>query len=998
MARSFQPGERVGCDTGEVGDSKPSVDVPTVLARPTPRPEGAPQVTITMGAPTEAPGAFETGWAEANRYALISELARGGGGKITIAIDRKLGRRVALKRPLDADGGARLEREAFVLARLQHPSIVPIHDAGHDPDGAPFYTMKLIDGETLAARVARATSFDARLTLLAAVTSVAEAMAYAHAQGVIHRDLKPGNVVIGEFGEVAVIDWGLGKLVDDAPDELATGGGAASELTGHDSVVGTPAYMAPEQARGALVDRRADVYALGAMLYHVLSGKLPYAEADAATTLVHLQGGPPPPSVDVREPRVPRDLAAIVSKAMARDLELRYPNAAELAEDLRRYQNGRLVAAHRYRVWTRAWRWLRRHRARVAIGTGALALSVAAAAVVWVSRQAVAAEVCTGVDAPALAAWNAEVAAPIERAFLASGVPQAVATWRTVAAALGAHTQQIAGMRTAACRATRITGEQSAEALDLRMTCLDRRTDELRNLVASLRSGDRATVEHAVEGVASLGRVADCADLARLRDVMPMPADPVSRATIAAIENDLDRTMATARLGKFVEVDRALPAIVARAEATGYEPVRARALWSRAKLLVLQTRTAELVAAIDQALAAAERAGTDRLRADILTLRLHVELNTLEHVDLAATLAEQVKAIGERVHEPEVIAAALGYMSQIDYRRDRPDDAVRHAEQALAVLPSPEGEKGWPAQARLAAAYVKAHRPADARRIYERLVASRRAVIGDADDPNLANNLANLAAVHDQAGDHARALELMTEAAAMLRRTLPADARPRMAIEMNLAVLHNTMGQHADARRELLALLPITEAKLGHDHSSTADLVFRIAETHEGEHHLEDALAGYRDALARYTAAKVPRWIAKSHGHIGVALLRLGRPAEARPELELALAAMTELHGAESPEAAIWRGDLGRVYGMLGDPRAAIRELERALASLDREGDAELHERGLYRAQLAMSYWQLGDRPKALELAKLARAQLEQAGPEAKDPLDELTAWERARR
>ncbi|HEX4416852.1 MAG TPA: serine/threonine-protein kinase [Kofleriaceae bacterium] len=960
--------------------------------------------TITADEVVPATGvAFDVpGTDDPQRYALIAELARGGGGRIAIAIDRKLGRKVALKRSLGAAGDARLEREALVLAQLEHPSIVSIHDAGRDHEGSPFYTMKLVDGETLAARLARTASFDDRVVLLATVTTVADAMAYAHAQGVIHRDLKPGNVVIGAFGEVAVIDWGLGKLVDGAPPELATGEPAPLDdaaLTGHSAVVGTPAYMAPEQASGASVDRRTDVYALGAMLYHVLTGDVPYPGADADATLAQVASGPPP-AIDAREPRVPRDLAAIVGKAMARAPDQRYPSAAELADDLRRYQTGRLVAAHRYGLGTRLWRWLRRRQARVAAGAGAAAVIAAAATVIWAGGRAPADALCLGVDAPVRAVWNPAIAIPLAAAFAATGAPQAAASWRGVAAELDGRTRRIAEMRIAACRAARVTGEQSPATLDLRMTCLDRRTAELGNFVSWLGHADRTAVPRAADSAAALGRVDDCADVARLHDVMAMPADPARRAAIAAVEAELDTAMASARDGKYVEIARTFPDVVARAEATGYEPVRARALYDHAQLLVLQTRTAEILALTEQALTAAERAGADRLRADILTTRLHVELNTLEHVELAAALAQQVKAIGERVHDPEIESTALGYMSQIDLRQQHVADAIHHAEQALALIAEPDSRKGWSAQGRVGGMYVQAHRLADAERIFTRLIASRRAVIGDADDPNLVNDLHNLAVVYDTSERPQLARDAMAQAAAICDRTLPRDAKPCLEAHTSLAILDSELGHRTAAREALAALLPIAEAKLGHDHADVAALVFRIAEAREHEDdagHEDDALAGYRDALARYTASGVPLWVAKCHGHIGATLFAEARFAEARPELEAALAALIQLRGEASPEAAIVRGNLGRVWLGLGDPRRAIAELARALASLD-PGGLNHVDRGLYRTYLANAYDRTGDRAAARDQARQAHALLDASGPDGKDARDELATWERAHR
>jgi tetratricopeptide (TPR) repeat protein len=942
------------------------------------------------------PSAFDAGWAEAGRYALVSELARGGGGRIAVAVDRKLGRRVAVKRPLERAGNSRLEREAFVLARLEHPSIVPIHDAGCDPDGTPFYTMKLVDGETLAARIDRAAAFDERLALLATVTAVAEAVAYAHAQGVIHRDLKPANVLVGGFGEVIVIDWGLGKLIDEPSDDAASDLAASTDLTGHSSVVGTPAYMAPEQAAGRAVDRRADVYALGAMLYHVLVGDLPYAGANAEATLAQLLAGPPP-AIDAREPRVPRDLAALVGKAMARDPDHRYPSAAELAEDLRRYRNGRLVAAHRYRPGTRAWRAARRHPGGIAVAIGALALASAGWAFVRASERSSPDQLCAGVDRPIRDVWNPGVAGRIERAFTATGGPRTLASWRVVVADLDARADRIAAMRTSACRAARTPGDQRALAIELQMTCLDRQTIQLGNFVTWLAGAERDTVQHAPDSLSSLSRVEDCADLAHLRDLMPMPTDPARRAEIAQIDGELDHVMTMARAGSSVAADRLLPALVQRAEATRYEPVRARALYCRAQLLKLQTRTSELLTLIEEGLLAAERAGAHRLRADLLTLRLDTEFNTLEHIEVAASLAEQVRAIGERIHDPEVMSTALGYLGQIEARLQHLDDAVRHAEQAVALIAEPNSRKGWGAQGRLATVYLEANRLADARRVLTQLIASRRSVIGNADDPHLAGDLENLAVVYDNLGDEHRAYEILTEAVGMFDRTLPADADARIEAYTNYAALQGALGHWAEARTNLEALLPVAEAKDGHDQSEPAQIVFRIAEANEQLHHYEDALAGYRDARARHVAATLPLWVVKSQRHIGSNLLALGRPKEARIELEAAVAEMTRLGGPDSSEAASCRGELGRVLVRLGEPRRAVPELERALAVLDREDDRA--GRGRYHMTLAMAHRDLGHEPQALDHAKQARALLEQSsakGTEGNDDLAQLDAWERA--
>ena len=315
------------------------------------------------------------------RYGIGEEIARGGMGRIMAARDRRLGRPVAIKELLTATGDlrARFEREARITARLQHPAIVNLLEAGTWPGGEPFYVMKLVAGESLDKVIAGRPTLEARLGLLPNVIAAVDALAYAHGQRVIHRDLKPANVLVGEFGETVVIDWGLAKDLSDtsgAP-ELAVGPYRASSTTPGQTeagaVMGTPAYMPREQAEGDPVDERADVYALGAMLYHVLAGEPPYVGKTTDAILVEVIAGPPR-SLAARTPDIPPDLATIVTKAMAHVASDRYPTAKELADDLKKFQTGQLVGAHSYSAWQLLGRWIRRHRMAVTVAVVATVL------------------------------------------------------------------------------------------------------------------------------------------------------------------------------------------------------------------------------------------------------------------------------------------------------------------------------------------------------------------------------------------------------------------------------------------------------------------------------------------------------------------------------------------------------------------------------------------------------------------------------------------------
>jgi eukaryotic-like serine/threonine-protein kinase len=319
---------------------------------------------------------------DAARYDFRGEHGRGGLGRVLRARDKELGRDVAIKELLQRGHRAetRFLREALVTARLEHPSIVPIHEAGRWANGTPFYAMKLVSGQPLKQVIAGAATQQERLALLPNVIAVTDAIAYAHDRRVIHRDLKPSNVIVGRFGETVVIDWGIAKVLDeteDTVDALYREAGR-EQLTEAGGVLGTPAYMAPEQHQGRS-DERSDIYALGGILYEVITGRPPHEHGARSLAF---------------PPYTPRDLIAIVERAMAILPERRYPRALDLADDLRRFIRRAPVAARRYSLPARFALGFARHRTfAVMLLVGLVALSITLAiAVAKVSDQRSAAD------------------------------------------------------------------------------------------------------------------------------------------------------------------------------------------------------------------------------------------------------------------------------------------------------------------------------------------------------------------------------------------------------------------------------------------------------------------------------------------------------------------------------------------------------------------------------------------------------------------------------
>lgn len=442
-ARPSRPGSEadpLGDDTLPPGSPAPKVDAPADTLRSAapvhadghadthlrsgPLPEPAAHVaraeaepvfedTLVRSGPVPSAGPAPVGLSVTHehegRYAGEEEVGRGGLGRVAATYDRHLARQVAKKELLTAQDPkvnlpsgsqsqavSRFLREARVTAQLEHPNIVPVYELGRKASGALYYTMKLVRGRTLKRAIADARDLQDRLSLLSHFVDLCQAIAYAHSRGVIHRDIKPDNVMIGEFGETLVLDWGVAKLrgsEDLRGEELARAVAKLRDEEGVEtlpgSAFGTPVYMAPEQADGRIedVDERSDVWALGVVLYQLLSGRVPYPSTHVLAVLVKASRADLLPLDEVCVEPPPPELAAIVKRALAPDKADRYESAKALADDVEAFQRGARVGAHEYSAREVLARWVAEHRAAVTVSVVAAALLLLVLAGAYVSLR-----------------------------------------------------------------------------------------------------------------------------------------------------------------------------------------------------------------------------------------------------------------------------------------------------------------------------------------------------------------------------------------------------------------------------------------------------------------------------------------------------------------------------------------------------------------------------------------------------------------------------------
>ncbi len=743
------------------------------------------------------------------RFTVLRRLGEGAMGLVFSAYDEELDRKVAVKvlrRRLhgDTQGQSRMLREAQALARLSHPNVVAIYEVGWFGDTL-FLAMEFIEGRTVREWLAE--NPRSWREVLHVYMEAGRGLAAAHAAGMVHRDLKPDNILVGKDGRVRVVDFGLARrsgaesLVERVHPPMSQVSGlfdVSHTLAG--SLVGTPAYMPPEQLESGELDARSDLFSFCVSLFEGLYGHRPFVGDDPDAIRFAIRVGD---LADVpRDATVPARVHRIVLRGLAADRDER-PKSMPL-----------LLAALRTTIDRPRKIWL------VALG----GLSAASLAVGMIGAAALQrgapAEVCTGAAARLVGVWDPPAREALQQAVLASGLSYAPDTWVRLAGQLDRYTAAWTAMHTEACLEHH-RGEQSDVLFDRRMTCLDDRLAEVAAVVDVLRTADRTAIERAVQATEAMSTLNRCVDSALLM-AQSAPSSPEAAATAAALRERIARAKAEESAGRYTTALTQIEAVVAEASALDYRPVTAAALHRRASVRERMGDYAAAELSGFEALAAAEAAGDDGLRAQIATALVHITGTRMKRFDEALHLSAQIRGLLSRLDaDPAIGVQILCHTGNVHFLRGALPEARATLEQALAL-----GERSFGADdSRLVpslsglgnVAFTEA-RSADALAHYRRGLAIWEASLGP-NHPRLVALLSNIvAAANADPASQPLAVESGYRAVALAERALGPEHPETLLTLSSLGRTLIWQNQPAPAEPVLRRLMTARERALGPDH------------------------------------------------------------------------------------------------------------------------------------------------------------------------------------
>lgn len=875
-----------------------------------------------------------------SRYVILEQSGVGGMGVVYAAYDPELDRRVALKILHPRVAGAasteeRLLREARAMARLNHPNVITVHDVGTFGEHV-FVAMEYVEGQTLREWL-RAGDHD-WATILDVFMAAGRGLEAAHANRVIHRDFKPDNVMVGRNGSVRVTDFGLARssgalmpIGEPESGEATPHAGRETErLTRTGATVGTPAYMAPEQYAQVEADARGDQFSYCVSLFEALYSLHPFAADSAEGLKTNVAEGRL--NVPAGASEIPARLLRVLRRGLAVDRADRYPDMTTLLAGLRSpAKTGRLRTVSVAAVF-------------------GVAL-VAAAGVAYTGANA--SGMCENAERHLNGVWDGDRRQGLKDAFAATNVEFADTAAMSVGRILDARAKAWLTMRTEACRATRVHGEQSEALLDARMVCLDQKLAETKNLVDVFLQADSEVAFRAVDAVSRLTPIEECdrgGDLIERRDEI---------ANLSASDQELyaqvrqARTMADA--GKNDESQKALSAALEQARTRGLRALEAEALYGFG---IVHNNRGEAAKARENLLAAlwaADATHQDRLRMQILTALAW----TYGHLDGKLDAAEQYTQAARAAHTRVEgnggdLSTIINHEASFLVQRGKYDEAITRYEEGLATRKD-LGLDIDPMYAdmlnNLGGAYFSSAKYDEALEQYQRALALHEQTIGSA-HPTVGEVLSNIGNVHQVQGRFEEALDYFERGLA-LKRGVESDASPALATTINnKAVVLQELGR------------------------------------------LEEAVATYEHAI-RIWDASAPEHPNRAVAFSNLAEVELLRsnPVEALHHATTALEQFQALFGEEHPYCAYALANKGRANLALGNVDPAVNQLESAVALFE-SAPADPVAQGEAQFELARALRESSPQDERIEkLSQQALAAFKDAGPRGAERAVAVEQW-----
>jgi tetratricopeptide (TPR) repeat protein/predicted Ser/Thr protein kinase len=910
------------------------------------------------------------------RYPVLARVGEGGMGIVYACYDDKLDRRIAVKVVREhlatAGDGARMLREAQAMARLSHPNIVHVYEVG-EHDGRLFVAMEFVQGTTL--RQWCSASKRHWLDVLRTLLDAGRGLAAAHADGLVHRDFKPDNVMVGDDARVRVMDFGLARMAASAATTFtgehdSTTAGSRSAETDR---AGTPAYMAPEQLRGESAAATADQFAYCVTFWEALHGSRPFVATSLAELFDHIEAG----VMQDAGARTPRWLRRVLARGLAADPARRFASMHDLLAALER------GAARRRRAWAFASLCI----------VGVLGAGVWGVQSIERARRAAA---CDDAASAIDAVWNADASARLRDAAVATGVAYAASTHERATPILDAYVDKWRTSYADLCRATEVDAARDAEAWGASQSCLEERRGELEARLAVLTDeADATSVQRTIAAVTGLSRIDACSD----EDWLARNPALVDDEGIA-LRRDIWRVDALEQAGKWEEGRALADDIIGRARAAGQDRLLRRALMQGGQVAGRMREHPEAERWLDEAFdLAMQRGELDDARAAAIGLVYAIGYGQARHEEAAwwGRIAEDI-TVHLGLQDAFVTAALENALGSAASSRGDYEEAERRFERAIEIRERDAEANQLDIATglnNLAATHSQRNLPQLSRPLHERALAIREGMLGP-DHPDVANSLSNLAAAMLQSGsDEFPRVQAMLERALAIREGAQGPDHPTVAAVLNvLGGLHYLRGAFAESLRINERALAIRERVYGPDHPDVAMSLDNVANAAAALGDLERA-----DALFERELALREKIYGADHVELVQTLNNLAGVVRQRGAYDRARALYSRALAIAERQPEMDADNLGYTYVGLaqvelasGDAKAARVAAERGLA-LRVESKATGTLLGEARFVLARALGEHGDEARAIELARAAKTDYRGTGEAQRVAREELDAW-----